>query len=74
MSQSSNKYQKFEDDHWQELAEKFIKKHEAEWIDFVDDAYQQAQADREPPDYIIEDDDKQNREPLDYDEPNPEDR
>ena len=53
MSDSSNKYQKFEEDNWQDLAEKFIKKYEDKWIDFVDDEYQKA--DQEPPDHYMED-------------------
>ena len=71
MSQSGNKYQEFEDRNWQDLAEKFIKKYPAEWIDFVDMQYQQYQADIEP---IDEDDNASEELKREQEEPAPEDR
>ena len=55
MSQSGDRMIKFEEDNWNDLAEKFIKKYESQWIDFVDDQYQQYITNQEPPDHYGED-------------------
>ena len=47
MGHYSNKITEFEETYWQDLAEKFIKKYESQWMDFISEHYDQYKMDLE---------------------------
>lgn len=54
MSYTGDSLIDYEADHWQDLAEKFIKKHQDEWGQFIYDEFSQHIADYEPPEHYKE--------------------